>query len=115
MNKNLIRRIIKEELKRKPLNEMGRGYYSDYPRGGEDEDEGYESELDYCLSYGLDLPKDHPSHSQDFKQESMDEDWRSARAEVLGEEYADTPFENGKYLTGAAKAEWRSQGSARRY
>lgn len=115
MNKNVIRRIIKEELKRKPLKEMG--YYSDYPRGGEDEAEGYESELDYCLRYGLDLPENHPAHGLDFKEEdpNMDDDWMSGRAEVLGDEYASTPFENGKYLTGAAKAEWQSQGGARRY
>ncbi len=125
MNSVRVRQIIKEELRRvlkeTDWHEAEKEFKrddtkGDYPRGGEDEEEsssygkGNRGEFEYALQYGLDFPEDHRLHDHDFSMDDeYDGDWSAGRAEVLGDELADTPYKDGKFLTGHAKAYWKSQ------
>ena len=107
MRTEKVKRIIKEELSAVLKESYGRyrgfgnergftsgRYTSDYPRGGEDERGGYESEISYTLRWGLDFPDVGPKPRRSHRFQSLNfgemegGDWRAARARYIGEEFA---------------------------
>jgi hypothetical protein len=124
MNSVRVKQIIKEEL-RKVLKEVD--WYeaekefkrddtkNDYPRGGSDEDDSEftgtpdRGEFEYSLQYGLDLPEDDSLNGHDFSNDHpyYEDDWTMGRAKTLGDEFAEKPYKDGKYLSGPAKAYWK--------